>query len=67
MRWFRKIICRIFGHNIPITFRPDGVYWCNGGYDCICLRCGWRWEESELGAETLRKSKLKDPREKGNK
>jgi hypothetical protein len=61
----RRLWCRWFGHDTPITFRPEGAFWCGsaGGYDCICLRCGARWEEySEHGRAELEASGAKDPR-----
>jgi hypothetical protein len=60
----RRLLCRLVGHNDPITFRPEGVFWCRsaGGYDCVCLRCGWRWESTPEGSAALARSQSDDPR-----
>jgi len=64
MNVINKIICKIFGHNNPITFTGKGSYWCwsSGGYHCDCLRCGLKWESTQDGAAALLKSQNEDPR-----
>lgn len=62
--FFKKLWCKLFDHDCPMTFHREGVFYCwsAGSYDCICKRCGWRWENSERGAEALQRSRNKDPR-----
>lgn len=60
--------CRIWDHDEPISFHAGGVYWCGsaGPYDCICLRCGSRWEDTPSGQEALIRSMKRDPRHGGS-
>ena len=63
-KWWLRRWCALFGHKEPILFHEDGAYWCDsaGPYDCICLRCGRRWEDTPEGAAALIRSQRTDPR-----
>jgi len=65
LTWLRRLWCTIAGHHWPMNFRQGGVYWCDsaGPYDCVCTRCGARWEDTPAGALALARSLERDPRE----
>lgn len=64
MDWFRRRICRWFGHNYWMVFGSKGAFWCQsaGGYDCVCQRCNDKWETTDAGMTKLKEHRKGDPR-----
>ena len=61
MKYLRRLICKIFGHNHYMKFHPAGKYYCfsAGPYDCLCYRCDFDWISTQEGRAVQLEQRIK--------